>query len=379
MKHKHALIALVLVTAASCGVVGAVHAATSSITCPATVSDSGGVYKVTTTCTFPKPAAVTSTVTQTATATVTATVTASPTAVPTTASPTPTPTPTPSSDPTQPPSGDWPGAGNTGVPAGTVLSAYTGSCTITAAGTVIDAKTLNCPALVVQAANVTIRNSKVNGRILVDTDTNRSWSLTLTDTEVNADGIGGVPAITNGNVIGIRLNIHGGHNGLQCEEHSAHCALRDSWIHGQTLVGGDHLGGVADFGHVVPCDGVDVGGVRACVEMTHNVIACDSAPNSQGGGCTGGLNMLTQWGPLHGALVEGNLFVANVGASYCTYGGYSGGQVSDHIVYRSNVFQRGTNGQCGAYGPVTNFDVKGAGNVWSGNVWDDGGTVQPAN
>jgi hypothetical protein len=40
--------------------------------------------------------------------------------------------------------GPWPNASNTGVPAGTQLSTYAGPCTINAAGTVIDAKTINC-------------------------------------------------------------------------------------------------------------------------------------------------------------------------------------------------------------------------------------------
>ena len=46
--------------------------------------------------------------------------------------------------------------------------------------------------------------------------------------------------------------------------------------------------------------------------------------------------------------------------------------------FTDNVFQRGTNRKCGAYGPVTSFDRNGTGNVWSGNVWDDGTPVAPA-
>ena len=37
-----------------------------------------------------------------------------------------------------------------GVPAGTVLSAYTGPCTITTANTVIDKKTINCSQVDIQ-------------------------------------------------------------------------------------------------------------------------------------------------------------------------------------------------------------------------------------
>src|SRR5262249_42124850 len=55
--------------------------------------------------------------------------------------------------------GCWPGPGNTGVPANVALVAYTGPCTITTAGTVIDGKKVTCDTLSIQAANVVIRNS----------------------------------------------------------------------------------------------------------------------------------------------------------------------------------------------------------------------------
>ena len=98
--------------------------------------------------------------------------------------PSPTAATTESSTSTQTPG--FPDASNTGVPAGTALSPYTGSCTITSTVT-IDAKTLDCPGGVsVRAAGVVISNSEVNGRILVDTDEDRTWSLTLTDSEVDA-------------------------------------------------------------------------------------------------------------------------------------------------------------------------------------------------
>jgi hypothetical protein len=277
------------------------------------------------------------------------------------------------------PSG-WPNASNTGVPAGVSLKPYTGSCSITSKVT-IDSKTVNCPGgVAIRAAGVVISNSMVNGTIEIDTDENRSWSLTLTDSEVNADGKGGVSAIGNGNVTIVRANIHGGHNGLQCEEHSDHCSLEDSWIHDQYIAPGsaDHLGGMADFGHVVACTGPSAGGVPACVNLVHNTIVCDAAPTSNDGGCTGDINMLTQLGPLHGAIVKDNFLGANTGAAYCTYGGYNSGQASDHIIYTGNTFERGTNHKCAQYGPVTSFDSGGTGNVWTNNNWDDGTAVKPA-
>lgn len=271
------------------------------------------------------------------------------------------------------PSG-WPGAGNTGVPDGTTLTTYSGPCTIAAAGTVIDAKSVTCATLLVQAANVSIRKSKVR-RIIVDTDVNRTWSLTITDSEVDAGG-GDWSAISNGNVTIVRADIHGGHNGVECQEHASYCAIRDSWIHDQWRPpsGDVHMGGLLAMGNQVPCTGTN----GACVEIVHNTIVCDAPVNGDGGGCTGDINLLPQWGPMPGAIVRNNYLGANVGSAYCTYGGAGMEFPATNIVYRDNVFQRGTNRKCAAYGPVTNFDSSASGNVWSNNRYDDGTVVSAA-
>jgi hypothetical protein len=371
--------------------------ATTQATCTANpdVVDEGTAQQITVVCSVPKPPAVTvtSTATSTETAseitteTATATVTASPSASPAPTSPPPTtstqvPTqnpPTPTATPTSAPSG-FPDASNTGVPAGTALTPWTEGCTITSTVT-IDAKTISCPGgLKIRAAGVVIQNSMVNGRIVVDTDENRTWSLTLTDSEVDA-GSGDLPAIYNGNVTILRANIHGGHNGLECQEHSSYCSLRDSWIHDQwQLPSGDtHLGGVLVLGNMVPCTGTNSGLSGLCAELVHNSIVCDAAVNSSGGGCTGDINLLPHFGPLPGALIRDNLLGGNVGSAFCTYGGSGMEYPASHIVYMGNVFQRGTNGKCAAYGPVTNFSSSAPGNVWSGNTWDDGTPLAPGN
>jgi hypothetical protein len=44
---------------------------------------------------------------------------------------------------------------------------------------------------------------------------------------------------------------------------------------------------------------------------------------------------------------------------------------ADHVVYKDNVFARGSNGKCAAYGAVTGFDVTSTGNQWINNTWED--------
>jgi hypothetical protein len=203
---------------------------------------------------------------------------------------------------------------------------------------------------------------------------NRSWSLTLTDSEVVGQN-GDYPAITNGNVTIARANIHGGHNGLECQEHSAHCQLRDSWIHGQwqSSTGDTHLGGFLALGEQVACNGTH----GNCVELIHNTIVCDPPVNVSGGGCTGDINLLPHWGPLKGAVIQNNYLGGNAGASFCTYGGNGMEYPASHVVYTGNVFQRGTNWKCAAYGPATNFSIAGVGNAWLNNKYDDGAPVGP--
>src|SRR4029453_16253456 len=54
----------------------------------------------------------------------------------------------------------FPNATNTGVPAGTALTAYTGPKTVTTDGTVIDGKVIT-GSLIVHADNVVIKNCKI--------------------------------------------------------------------------------------------------------------------------------------------------------------------------------------------------------------------------
>jgi hypothetical protein len=242
--------------------------------------------------------------------------------------------------PPPPPSTGFPDASNTGVPAGTVLTAYTGSCTITAPVT-IDAKTFSCGTngVDIRAAGVVITRSKISGPVSVDTDTNRTWSLTLTDSEVNSGNINGA-SIASGNVDLLRDNIHGGHNGLECQEHASWCSIKDSYIHDQyaPATGDTHLGGMLGLGSVMSCR------AGLCMEVVHNTIVCDAPVNRDGGGCTGDINLIPHFGPLHGALIQGNYLGANIGSSFCTYGGAGVENPADHIVYRDNVFQRASEG-----------------------------------
>jgi hypothetical protein len=275
----------------------------------------------------------------------------------------------------------WPDATTTGVPAGTTLTAYTGPCLITTANTVIDSKTVDCApdGIAVHAANVVIRNSMVTGLIRLDTDLSGAagWSVSVTDSEVDATEVQ-LAAICCGNLTVTRVNVHGGITAVQCEasgptsggDLTPDCIVRDSYLHGQGIpVDAQwHLGGFLTEGgdnHVV---------------LDHNYVICNAAVYPPDGGCTGDINLLAHFGIIHDVTINNNKLGATPNLAYCTFGG-SGlagyGPETHDVVYTNNVFERGTTGICGQYGPVTDFDQSRPGNVWTNNKYDDGTVIPP--
>ncbi len=261
-----------------------------------------------------------------------------------------------------PPSGPFPNASNTGVPVGTALSAYTGPCTITAANTLIDAKTINCD-LVIQAAGVVVTRSKIVGTISTD-ENSTGFSFAISDSEVNAGnevntGIGAV------NFTATRVHVFGGNRSIHC---FLKCTVTDSYVHGQ----------FTDSTGVAHESGIRMG---QNATIRHNTILCDAPDVPPDAGCSADLTGYGDYAPVRNNLIEANLFKASTGG-YCAYGGSSLGKPfsgqTQGIVFRNNTFEHGSGGKCGSFGPITSFDTSLPGNIWTGNVWDDGKVVPAA-
>jgi len=304
----------------------------------------------------------TATATVTPTPTPTATATATPTPTPTaTATATPTPTPTATAAPT-----GWPNASNTGVPSGVTLTTYTGPSTITADGTVIRNQVVN-GSLNIQASNVQIINSRINGGIDLRDPKNTDYSFTITDSEVHVgDNLN--TGIMRGNFRATRVEVTGGRRSMYCVYN---CVIEDSYVH---LQGGDP-GGDAHFS-----------GLRMEQNGTfrHNTLVCEAARGS-GTGCSAALTGYGDFAPVQNNLIENNRFVGNLGggSTMCAYGGSSGadgskpyGHLARDIRFVNNVFTRGDSGKCGNLGAVAGYDPSRPGNLWQGNTWDDGTAIR---
>lgn len=265
--------------------------------------------------------------------------------------------------------GCWPGPNNTGVPQGTTLTPYTGSCTITTANLTLDAKTIDCD-LEIRAANVHITRSIINGSVATD-ENSTGFSFDITDSEVNigdraGTGIGAV------NFTATRVHVIGGNRSIHCWHG---CTITDSYVHAQFT---DPSGAFHESGIRM--------GQSAIIR--HNSIICDAPDVPPDGGCSADLTGYGDFGPVQNNTIERNLFGATTGG-FCTYGGSSQGKPysndTNHIVFRDNVWQRGARKSdkntyvCGYYGSNTSFDPSRPGNQWVGNVFDDGLPVASSN
>jgi hypothetical protein len=250
------------------------------------------------------------------------------------------------------------------VPTGLKLRKYGGPCTITRPTTIsgVDA-TGRCDAILVRAPGVEIRNSLLPR---VDATDGGSSAVTL----VRSTILGGTwsdGAIWGYNITARGVEVTGAQHSFHC---ASNCRVVRSWLHAQYNPAGESYHNNAFISN---------GGSR--MVLRHNRLACTPQVNSTDGGCTADLSLFGDFDPISRVRVIDNLFVANsTGISYCMHAGYNPdkphGDDPSYIVVKDNVFQRGTNRQCGVWGPVTSFLRNGDGNEWSGNRWEDGRPVR---
>lgn len=290
-----------------------------------------------------------------------------PSPAPTTSSPAPKPSASTPAPPSGPSSGAFPNASNTGVPDGVTLTKYTGPCTITTPGTVIDAKLVNCD-LSIKATDVVIKRSHVNGEINGGEGTGSSFRVE--DSEIVNPARPSCQCIGSDNFTVLRTEVVGGNRGIYCR---LHCTVQDSWIHGTKLLATQHASAIR---------------VERYSTITHNTMQCDwTAITDSEIGCSADMTGYPDFAPITHNTITNNLFMANpAGIGFCSYGGatrtkqFSNDPTNaTYIKFIGNVWQKGPAGKCGEYGPVTDFDKNRTGNEWTGNRFDDGTVIAPAN
>lgn len=235
-----------------------------------------------------------------------------------------------------------PGPSNTGVPAGTALTPYTGPQTVTTDGTIIDSMDVT-GSLIIRARNVTIRNSKIHDDpgAVAGINIQDGASATITDSEIYNFQVG----IVYENWTAIRVNMHDiSFDGIKM---GSNTQLLDSWLHSPKPTSDAHWDGVQvqagvtnTFikGNVIDSTGADTNSAL--------FLAPDQGPSTDGP-----LTVTGNW------LDGGNYTVfVNDGAGKQYY-------IAD-ISVTDNRFGHGAK-----YGPAyVNVPVS-----WSGNVWDDTG------
>ncbi len=192
-------------------------------------------------------------------------------------------------------------------------------------------------------------------------------SVTVTDSDVRG-GANSTGALWGWNITARRVDVTGGQHNFHCNDN---CELTDSWLHDQYNPDGGSYHNNAFISN---------GGKNML--LRHNTLHCTALVNATDGGCSGDLSLFGDFEPIDNVTVDNNFLRANDSSiSYCFYGGNTTSKPyrATNVRFTNNVFERGNNRKCGIYGPVTSFDRYANGNEWSGNVWDDGGTVNPSN
>jgi hypothetical protein len=227
--------------------------------------------------------------------------------------------------------------GNTGVPAGVTLTAYSGPSRITTAGTVIDGKTTGC--LEIAAANVVIKNSKISGPCAFAVKTTNGGSVTVQDSEIDCVDYKGM-GVAGSNATTLRSEIRRCENGFHV---NSNVVIQDNYITEVVEVDGGHGDGVqASSG--------------SNVTIRHNTFNLRNPITS---------SMIMDELVINNLLVEDNFFSAGAYTIYCPDSG-------TNMVYRNNRFY-GPVGQWNSdpNRPAFGFRTNCGNATWTGNYRDD--------
>jgi hypothetical protein len=249
----------------------------------------------------------------------------------------------------------FPDASCTGTIPGTTLTPRQGDLEITQANTVVQNLDVN-GTIWVMAPGVTIRNVKAKS---INTGGNRwpfvTYSPGTLIEDVEIDGKNNTPMGIDGhNFTARRVNIYGTKNGFRIFTNTT---IEYSYMHDFYTEPGDHQSGIGSNG-------------GSNFVIRGNNIECGTIS-----GCSANLVLYGDFSQIDNVLVENNLFNGGIMG---THAGSVAGKpypLATNVRYLNNQFGRKYYPNCGYYGPVASWNGSGAGNQWSGNVYQ--GTNTP--
>ena len=260
--------------------------------------------------------------------------------------------------------GCFPGPDNTGVPAGTSLTTYSGPNPITVNNTTINAKTITA-GLSIDASNVTITNSHIIGSVNID-EGDTGASLTITDSWIETVPDSADESLGTINYTATRVKVTGGRRSVYCW---TNCIVQDSYVADQA---DDPTGVFHESGLRMTQNGT----------FLHNTIWCNAADFPPDAGCSADQTGYGDFATTQNNLFQGNLFPATTGG-YCSYGGSSLGKPfpnANNIRYIDNIYGRVLDGaprlndhgdpDCGFFGAVTAYNPAASGNQFTNNRYD---------
>ncbi len=294
--------------------------------------------------------------------------TPSPTSTPT-ATPSPTTTPTAGPDSPPPAAADFPTPESVG-PATEPTEAWTGSCTVTTDGLVIEDVVVTCPTgLEMGNVNgdqapdrsvqgVVIRNAVVNGGVFtseVDTDDAAGNDASHPQIfAVESSSIVCAPAQGSCRAVGL-----------------AHFSVRDSYLRGTHSGGWAHNNVVIEDSYITTTGtSTHQSGIRMLKNSTlrGNTLFCAPAGSEQDGGCSADGVFYREFGVPENLTIEGNYFRRDAGRGQWFATRFVDCQLVDVCVNISmvgNVFDRGQGTDGGEFPNDT-------GDIWADNYWADG-------
>lgn len=261
----------------------------------------------------------------------------------------------------------YPDATNTGVPSSTQLLAVPGQISsgpgwkfnsggwVDVSGNGATLSGLSIPYnLNISASNVTINHDQVSASGSFGISLRHTSGVTIENSTINGQNA------TSGRVDTAIDDVYGDSSGINIQGNNIYNfrtginvsggVIQGNYIHSPGYVSRDHTNGIYNNDSTTPLT-ISGNTIFNPLSQTDAITLESSGPNL----------------PVANKTVRNNLLA---GGGYALYGGASNGNPTSNIVITDNRFGQQYFPQSGSYGPVAYFKSSGAGNVWSGNVWD---------